>query len=143
MEEELIKCALSARKNAFAPFSGSKVGVAVLVDDGAIFTGANVEFARNMNIHAEFVAMEKALKYIAPKYTTIDERIKEGFSEIVAIAEVNNQGLPGCGPCRQMVLEVNPEMIFYGVYPNGEIKVKKPIKELYPFEYRSNDNFKL
>jgi cytidine deaminase len=148
IEQELIKEAIKAREKAFSPFSGSKVGISVLTKDG-IFSGHNVEFARSMNIHGEpFVLSQVLANYMGPKLRNlkpkeIDKKIREGFKEIIAIVEVNSEGIPGCGPCRQYVLEVNPNMIFYGVKPNGKIVAKKKISELYPIYYRSNDKFRL
>jgi len=42
---ELVKLALGARKNAYAPYSEFLVGAAILCSDGSVFCGANVENA--------------------------------------------------------------------------------------------------
>ena len=44
-EEILINKAISARLNAYAPYSNFKVGAAVLTSDDNIFTGFNIENA--------------------------------------------------------------------------------------------------
>ena len=41
----LINHALSAREKAYAPYSGYKVGAALLTADGEIYEGCNVENA--------------------------------------------------------------------------------------------------
>lgn len=149
LQETLIKKAQKARlEESFAPFSDSNVGAAILTIEGEIYTGANVEFTRSSNLHAEFITATKVLQeYILPKYRNLPEILKEkmksGFDELIAIAEVNDRGTPGCGPCRQLIMELNPDMIFYGLYPNGEIRIKAAIKDLYPLEYHSNNKFKL
>ena len=43
--EELIKQALCARKNAYAPYSHFSVGAALLTKSGNIYTGCNIENA--------------------------------------------------------------------------------------------------
>ncbi len=142
-EAALIAVAIEARSAAFSPFSGSQVGCAVLVYDGTIFSGANVEFTRSSNIHAEFIAMQKALAYVQEKLAlerdNLLEKIKNGLEEIVAIAEATNSAIPGCGNCRQMLLEINPEIVFYGILPSGKIANKQKISNLYPNPYRSNN----
>ena len=45
MREELIRAALSARENAYVPYSGYAVGAALLTEDGEIVAGCNVENA--------------------------------------------------------------------------------------------------
>ena len=41
----LIKQAIEAQKQAYAPYSGFRVGAAILCTDGSIYTGCNVENA--------------------------------------------------------------------------------------------------
>jgi len=142
-ERNLIRAAIDERKAAFSPFSGAKVGVAVLTKEGYTLAGSNVEFTRSMNIHAEMNVLSAVLKHYITKDKATIQNMREGFSDIIAIAEVNSEGIPGCGACRQAILEVNPDMIFYGVKPDGTIVVKKKITELVPNHYRSNDNLKL
>ena len=41
--KELISQALSARENAYAPYSGFMVGAALLCKDGTVYTGCNID----------------------------------------------------------------------------------------------------
>jgi len=49
----MFDAALAARVNAQAPYSNFKVGAAVLSEDGAIYSGCNMEYADYRAIHAE------------------------------------------------------------------------------------------
>src|SRR5512139_1537734 len=58
----LVSAASSARKGAVAPYSGFKVGAALLTARGNIVTGANVESASyGLTCCAERIALFKAL----------------------------------------------------------------------------------
>ena len=59
---ELYKLARKAARNAYAPFSGFRVGAAILTTTGEIFTGVNVENSSyGATICAERVACAKAI----------------------------------------------------------------------------------
>ena len=44
-EEQLIKIALEAREKSYSPYSGYKVGAALLTAAGKVYTGCNIENA--------------------------------------------------------------------------------------------------
>ena len=96
---ELIKEAGKARENAYAPYSGFKVGAAILGQDGVIFTGCNVENASyGLSVCAERAAVCKA--------------VCAGTASFEAIAVVTPTDDPAspCGACRQVLAEFSPEM---------------------------------
>ena len=101
--EELIKSALEARKKSYAPYSGFKVGAALLTGELRIYTGCNIENAAySPGICAERTAIYKA--------------VSEGRRSFLAIAvaggreEVPDSYAFPCGVCRQVMREfVNPE----------------------------------
>lgn len=98
IEETLLERAREARAYAYAPYSGFKVGAAVLTEDGHIYTGCNVENASySLSICAERVAVCKA--------------VSEGHIRFSAIA-IAGEGpgpLPPCGACRQVLAEFSPQ----------------------------------
>ncbi len=91
-QEELIRAACLARVKAYAPYSEYQVGAAVLVNDGRIFTGVNVENASySLTICAERAAVCQA--------------VSEGYRNILALVVcTENAGSP-CGACRQVLVE--------------------------------------
>lgn len=98
MKEQLISMAKQAMENAYAPYSGYRVGAALLTADGRIFTGCNVENASfSPTMCAERVAFGKA--------------ISEGCREFAALAVCGgkdgkiNQRCTPCGVCRQVISE--------------------------------------
>jgi cytidine deaminase len=105
MRETLLKRARTAMKCAYAPYSKFQVGAAVLLQDGRIFTGCNVENASyGLTICAERNAIFAAVADSARK------------PAIVAVAVVNRRGVPcsPCGACRQVIAEFGPDaMVWY------------------------------
>lgn len=90
---QLIKKALEAQKMAYVPYSNFHVGAALLMDDGKVYTGCNIEIVSySPTICAERTAIFKA--------------ISEGSKRIEKIAIVGdaNPTYP-CGVCRQVIRE--------------------------------------
>ena len=97
--ELLIDSAKKAQKNAYAPYSGFKVGAALLTKSGKIYTGCNVENASyGLACCAERNAVFKA--------------ISEGEKEFRAIAIMSDSAEPTapCGACRQVLNEFAPNI---------------------------------
>lgn len=101
LDNENIKtmtaAARNALRNAYAPYSGFRVGAAVLGGSGMIYTGCNAENASyGLTICAERVAIFKA--------------ISEGETVISAVIIVTeeHQISPPCGACLQVISEFSP-----------------------------------
>jgi cytidine deaminase len=95
----LVDAAKKARKLAYSPYSGVKIGAAVLCSDGKVFSGANIENSSyGLSCCAERTAIFKA--------------VSEGARDIVAIAVVgkSEEFTRPCGACRQVMVEFNLKM---------------------------------
>lgn len=91
-QEMLVQAAREIRQMAYAPYSNYAVGAALLMEDGRIFTGVNVENASyGLTICAERTAVFKA--------------ISEGAKKIIAVAVCTENGGSPCGACRQVLVE--------------------------------------
>lgn len=101
MSDALVKAAIAAAGNAYAPYSNFHVGAALLLDNGEIVTGSNFENASyGMTLCAETVAIAKA---------NSDGQL----AQIVAIAvaggpkgKIGKDAITPCGRCRQVIKEV-------------------------------------
>lgn len=105
MQKKLRAAATRVMKNAHAPYSKFRVGSAILLSDGKIFSGCNVENASyGMTNCAERTAIFTAVAELGPKI------------EIRAVAVTNDHGVAcsPCGACRQVIYEFGPKaMIFF------------------------------
>jgi len=118
--------AREARTRAWAPYSRFYVGAAVLVGDGTIVVGCNVENASyGLTICAERVAISSA--------------IAQGHSRFEAICiSLNECALP-CGACRQFLVEFNPDMLILlddVNRPDDQLPEVVSVKELLPRAFR-------
>jgi cytidine deaminase len=120
--QSLIAEAQEAMQKAVVPYSGFKVGAALLSEDGRTFSGCNIENPSLMlSVCAERVALLKALS--------------EGHSRFRAIAIVSGDGrycFP-CGSCRQLLSEFAPGL---DVYLRSLAGTKKySIRQLLPYPF--------
>jgi cytidine deaminase len=107
--DDLIRRAWDARERAYAPYSRFLVGAAILVGDGTVFTGSNVENASySVAICAERVAGAAA--------------VASGATDLRAVAVTSSAvgPAPPCGVCRQFLFEFNPDMVIVSEGRNGE-----------------------
>jgi cytidine deaminase len=121
----LLQSAKKVMKHAYAPYSKFRVGAAILLSDGKIFAGCNVENASyGMTNCAERTAIFSAVAQQGPKI------------EIKAVAVVNDQGVPcsPCGACRQVIYEFGPEAIVFFQGKQGPKQAH--ITELLPAGFR-------
>lgn len=124
-EKELCKEAIDVMKNAYAPYSGYKVGAALLTEKGKLFAGCNIENAAyTPTVCAERVALFNAISSGERNFTAI--AVAGGKDGVISGA------FPPCGVCRQVMAEFcAPD--FTVLVVTGEDSYKKyTLNELFP-----------
>jgi len=112
---ELVAAACEVRRRSYSPYSGFRVGAALLDDRGRLHTGTNVENASfGLSICAERAAVCAAVAAGATAVTAI------------AICADGLEPTPPCGACRQVLLEFGPDMV---VLLAGERGADGPVRE--------------
>ncbi len=114
--KELLALAAKARENSYAPYSGFRVGAALLAASGKVYLGCNIENAAYTPTNcAERTAFFKA--------------ISEGEREFVSVAVVGGKNgilKPAypCGVCRQVMAEFcDPDSFLIYVADGEEYRV--------------------
>lgn len=106
--DELIARAREAMEKAYAPYSGFRVGAALLGEDGSVHTGCNVENASyGLTICAERSAVVRAVAAGVRRYRA------------VAIVTSGAESASPCGACRQVLAEFSPTMTVVSASPAG------------------------
>lgn len=122
-DRELFLKAKEVMPRAYAPFSGFKVGAALLSTDGRVFTGVNVENSSyGGTICAERGACMKAISEGAQKF------------EKIAIATSEDFAWP-CGLCRQFLYEFAPDLKVIAGSDEDHLRTLT-LKELLPEGFR-------
>ncbi len=124
----LQQAAAEAATHAYAPYSGFRVGAALLLEDGSIVTGCNVEnVSYGLTICAERSAVVSAVSQVGPPL-----RIAA-----VAVTNLNQAASPPCGACRQVLSEfIDPQA---PVFFPGDAGIQScAFAALLPFSFRMN-----
>lgn len=125
--EALMRKAEEARLHAYAPYSGYKVGAALLCSDGTVYTGCNIENAS----YTPTVCAER---------TAIFKAVYDGKRDFTAIAVVGgkedtDKPFPPCGVCRQVMSEFcGPDFMIYFSDGKGGI-AKEPLSAILPHSF--------
>ncbi len=129
--EELITLAKEAMQRAYVPYSGYKVGAALLCADGSVYQGCNIENASYSPTNcAERTAFFKA--------------VYDGHRAFTAIAvcggkDGNITGIfPPCGVCRQVMREFcDDDFIIYLAGADGHFETMT-LSQLLPNSFQAN-----
>ncbi|MCI7726505.1 MAG: cytidine deaminase [Clostridiales bacterium] len=130
--EELCKLAIEAMAHAYVPYSGYKVGAALLCADGSVYQGCNIENAAYSPTNcAERTAFFKA--------------VYDGHRDFTAIAVCGGKdgvitgAFPPCGVCRQVMREFcGDDFLIYLVNEKGFETVT--LSDLLPFGFRAGEH---
>lgn len=127
--KELISQALSARENAYAPYSGFMVGAALLCKDGTVYTGCNIE-------NAAFTPTNCAER------TAFFKAVSEGEKEFCRIAIVGGkkdgvlERTSPCGVCLQVMQEFCDPDAFEVILATAEEKYEiLKLRQLLPYGF--------
>ena len=129
-DSELVKAAFEATTQAYAPFSGFKVGAAARLRSGEIITAANCE----SEVFPSGLCAERSLLY---HYAT-----NHADNPIEAMAIASNPSereCYPCGACRQVILDTENRQqshIRIIMAGGGTATVVKSAKDLLPFTFR-------
>ena len=130
--EQLVELAKEAMGHAYVPYSGYKVGAALLCADGTVYQGCNIENAAYSPTNcAERTAFFKA--------------VYDGHRGFTAIAVCGGKdgvitgAFPPCGVCRQVMREFCTEdFLVYLVTPEGFETVT--LGELLPHSFSAGEH---
>ena len=140
----LIEAAFDARRRSYSPYSGYRVGAAILCGDGTIVTGTNIENAS----YGATVCAERCAVFSA---------VASGESDFSAIAIVGGSGSENdrtddysfpCGECRQVLREfVDPASFSVIVAKSPDDHREYTLEQLLPESFgpdnlreKENDN---
>ncbi|WP_346887136.1 cytidine deaminase [Clostridium sp. UBA1056] len=129
--KELVKLAIDAREKAYVPYSKFKVGAAIEMEDGTVFTGCNIE-------NASYGATNCAER------TAIFKAVSEGHSIIKKIAIVGDMATytAPCGICRQVIAEFAAKDIEIVLIKNEDEYIVKTLEEILPGAFTKEDLLK-
>jgi len=124
----LVEKAIEAKKYAYVPYSGFRVGAAVLTGSGKVYTGCNVENAS----YGAAVCAER---------TAVVKAISNGETKIKAIAitsDSEDYTFP-CGICRQVIAEFSDDETAV-ICSNKDGKFREyTLKDLLPNAFTKKD----
>lgn len=125
VRKKLEQAAKKVMRHAHAPYSKFHVGAAILLTNGKIFSGCNVENSSyGMTNCAERTAIFSAVAALGPK---IEIRA-------VAVANDHDVACSPCGACRQVIYEFGPDATIFFQGATGPKEAQ--ITELLPEGFR-------
>ena len=109
--KELYDAACSAAKNSYSPYSHFPVGAALLMEDGAIIKGANIE---NRSFGLTNCAERSAI------FTAMSAGYRS-FVALVIVTPASDYPVGPCGACRQVLNEFAPGIRVIVTWGDGQV----------------------
>ncbi|MCU0474227.1 MAG: cytidine deaminase [Bacteroidales bacterium] len=134
---ELLESALNVASNAYAPYSGFKVGAAVRLASGKIILGTNVE---NAAFPSGICAERSALSNASSNYPG-DKPVAIAVAAL-SNAELTDDPVPPCGNCRQVIAEEesrNGNEIRIILSSKNKIQIIEKCADLLPMQFNKNN----
>lgn len=127
--QELIQIAMEQTEYSYVPYSGFRVGAALLAKNGQVYKGCNIE-------NAAYTPSNCAER------TAIFKAVSEGVKDFSAICVVGGKDgiptgyTPPCGVCRQVMMEFcDPETFQVILAVSTEDYKVFTLKELLPLGF--------
>ena len=133
--KKLLELAVEAMQHAYVPYSGYRVGAALLCADGTVYQGCNIENASyTPTICAERTAFFKA--------------VYDGKRDFTAIAVVGGKDgkitgfFPPCGVCRQVMREFcRDDFLIYMGGSEGSFEAHT-LAEILPYSFSAAEHMR-
>lgn len=122
--KNLYAKALEISKNSYSPYSEFPVGAALLMEDGNVVTGVNVE------------NRSYGLTNCAER-TAVFSMITQGYKDFKALAIATPKSdypVGPCGACRQVLSEFADADVPVIFGPSYDKSIVKTVGDLYPFD---------
>ncbi len=129
-QKKLIDAAIKARENSYSPYSHFKVGAAILLTNGKIISGTNIEnssYGLSMCAERNTIFQTYCLGYK-----------KEDIVALAVVADTEGPCSP-CGACRQVIDELLPDgaPIVLANLKGDVVEIKK--EDLLPYSFKPED----
>ena len=121
---ELIDLAVKTSENAYVPYSHFPIGAVLVIDEGKIYTGVNIE-------NASFGLTN------CGERTAIFNAVSEGersFKELIIYGQTEKPVSP-CGACRQVMAEFFEPDLPVTLVAKDKSTVVMTVKELLPYSF--------
>ncbi|MBQ4331331.1 MAG: cytidine deaminase [Spirochaetaceae bacterium] len=121
---QLYEAACAVARNSYSPYSHFPVGAALLMEDGSIITGANIE---NRSFGLTNCAERSAV------FTAMSAGHRS-FVALVIVTPASDYPVGPCGACRQVLTEFAPAETPVWFGPSWDRMVRTTLGELYPYD---------